>query len=290
MSSLKQLIQRDTPLVVPGIFDALSARIAQSVGFQALFQTGYGTAATLLGLPDIGFIGAAEVTETARRIRQAVTIPLIVDADTGYGNALNVHRLVRTLESAGVNAIFLEDQQWPKRCGHMAGKAVIPVTEYLEKLRAALDGRRSDDFLIVARTDARQAEGLQSALERGIAAKEAGADLIFVEAPQSRDELTQIGQAIHAPLVANMIEGGATPILPAEELFQLGYRLVLYPLSVLYANTAAALVVLSELVKTGTTQKVADRLVTFEQFNQLIDLQGYRTLEKKFRQPFGGDR
>ena len=232
LKTLKQLINDPTkPLVIPGVYDAIGAKIAQKVGFEAMFQTGYGTSATLFGMPDYGFIGATETTENARRICRAVTVPVIVDSDTGYGNALSVWKLVNELQSAGAAGIFLEDQRWPKRCGHMAGKEVIEKEEYAEKLQAAVDAKKSKDFIIVARTDARATRGLDEAIERAKYYKKIGADAVFVEAPKSVDEMRRIGKEIKAPLVANMIEGGATPVLSAKELHKMGFKIILYPLS-----------------------------------------------------------
>ena len=254
--------------------------MVQSVGFGAMFQTGYGTSATLLGMPDYGFVGAAETVDNARRICSAVSVPVIVDADTGYGGALNVHRLVRQLEDAGAGGIFLEDQRWPKRCGHMEGKEVLPQAEYTEKLGAALDARQNRDFVVVARTDARATEGLDAAIQRGQDNRKTGADAIFVEAPRTIEEMRSIGKAINAPLVANMIEGGATPIQPAESLHSMGFTLVLYPLSVLYASAAAALSTLKDLRRNGTTTNPS--MLSFEQFNELVGLPGVRSLAERF--------
>jgi len=273
---------KSKPLVVPGVFDAIGAKIAQKVGFEAMFQTGYGTSATLLGLPDYGFIGSTETIENARRISNAINVPLIVDVDTGYGNALTVRKLVSELEMAGVSGIFLEDQKWPKRCGHMKGKDVIPRDEYVEKLSSALDARSSKDFIIVSRTDARATMGLDDAIERGLHYKKIGADVIFVEAPKSLAEMKKIGKAINAPLVANMIEGGATPISSAKVLHKMGYKIILYPLSILYANTFATLQILKELKKSGSTTKFKKNLVNFNQFNDIVELTKFRSLEKKY--------
>ena len=283
MPSFRKLLYNDSkPLVVPGVYDAIGARIAQKVGFKAMFQTGYGTSATLLGMPDYGFIGSTETVENARRICQAVSVPVIVDADTGYGNPLSVWKLVRELEAAGASGIFLEDQKWPKRCGHMTGKEVITKEEYAEKLRAALDARKNKDFIIVARTDARAPEGLDSAIERGLEYKKNGADAIFVEAPKSIAEMKKIGLSINAPLVANMIEGGATPLLSATKLHEMGFKLILYPLSILFANAFASLQILRELRKSGTTVRFKKNLVLFEQFNDIVDLAKFRKMEKKY--------
>ncbi|EPA04859.1 putative carboxyvinyl-carboxyphosphonate phosphorylmutase [Candidatus Nitrosarchaeum limnium BG20] len=282
MKSLKTMLKANKPLVIPGVYDAIGAKIAEKVGFEAMFQTGYGTSATLFGMPDYGFIGATETLDNARRICRAVSVPVIVDSDTGYGNALSVWKLVRELESAGASGIFLEDQRWPKRCGHMKGKEVISQEEYTEKLGAAIDARQSKDFIIVARTDARATEGLDAAIERGLQNKKTGADAVFIEAPRSLEEMRIIGKAINAPLVANMIEGGATPMNSATTLHKLGFKIILYPLSVLFANTFATMNILKELKKTGTTAKFKHKVVNFDQFNDLVDLPKFQKLEKKY--------
>lgn len=282
MPSLRRLLNNSKPLVIPGVYDAIGARIAQKVGFKAMFQTGYGTSATLLGMPDYGFIGSGETIENARRICRAVSIPVIVDSDTGYGNALTVWKLVKELESAGAAGIFLEDQRWPKRCGHMSGKEVVSKDEYVEKLQAALDARDSKDFIIVARTDARATDGLDVAIERGLYYKKIGADVIFVEAPKSVEEMKKIGRTIKAPLVANMIEGGATPIVSSSKLHRMGFKIILYPLSMLFANTFASVQILQELKKSGTTTNLKRNIVAFDQFNEIVNLQKFRNLEKKY--------
>ncbi len=276
------MLKEKKPLVIPGVFDAIGAKIAEQVGFNAMFQTGYGTSATLFGMPDYGFIGSAETVDNAKRICRAVSVPVIVDADTGYGNALSVWKLVKELEAAGASGIFLEDQRWPKRCGHMQGKEVVSQEEYAEKLGAALDARTSKNFIIVARTDARATEGLDKAIERGLYNKKIGADAIFVEAPKSIAEMKKIGKSINAPLVANMIEGGITPISSAQSLYKMGYKIILYPLSVLFANTFATMNILKELKKTGTTTKFRNKVVSFDQFNDLVELKKFRKLEKKY--------
>ncbi|MGC1709186.1 MAG: isocitrate lyase/PEP mutase family protein [Nitrosotalea sp.] len=283
MKSIRKLVyDKSKPLVFPGVYDAITARIAQKAGFEAMFQTGYGTSAALLGMPDYGFIGSTETIENARRICKSVSVPVIVDADTGYGNPLSVWKLVNELEAVGAAGIFLEDQKWPKRCGHMSGKEVIAKEEYSEKLRAAVDARKSNDFIVVARTDARATEGLDAAIERGLLYKDIGADAIFIEAPKSVDEMRKIGKSIKAPLVANMIEGGATPLLSSSEIHKMGFNLILYPLSVLYANTFATMQILKELRKNGTTAKLKDKLVDFDQFNEIVELSKFKKMENKY--------
>jgi carboxyvinyl-carboxyphosphonate phosphorylmutase len=282
-ASLREQIEDNKNIIVlPGVFDALSARIAEQVGFDAMFQTGYGSAAALLGMPDYGLLNAGETIDNARRIVQAVNVPVLVDADTGYGNPLNVWRLVRDLQNLGAAGIFLEDQIWPKRCGHMTGKDVISTDNYIPKLKAALEARKNKDFIIVARTDARAPLGLEEAIERGETYRKAGADVIFVEAPRSIEELKKIANRIDAPLVANMIEEGITPNLPAKELLKMGYRIAVFPLSGLYAATFAIKEVFIELKKNGMTKRRRKMMVTFKDFNKFVDLQRYMALEKTY--------
>jgi methylisocitrate lyase len=282
LSLRKQLEDKKKIMVLPGVFDALSARIAEKVGFDAIFQTGYGSAATLLGMPDYGFLNAGETIDNARRIIRAVSIPVIVDVDTGYGNPLNVWRLVRDLQSLGAAGIFLEDQVWPKRCGHMIGKEVVSKDDYIMKLKAAVEARKDKDFIIVARTDARAPLGLDEAIQRGRAYHKAGADVIFIEAPRSIDELKRIAKDINAPLVANMIEEGLTPNLPSKYLLKMGYRIVVFPLSGLYAATFAIKQVFLELKNSGATQQARKMMVTFKDFNKFVDLHKYAALEKRY--------
>jgi carboxyvinyl-carboxyphosphonate phosphorylmutase len=280
---LKQKISNPQEfLVLPGVFDALSARITEITGFEAIFQTGYGSSATVLGMPDFGFLNAGETMDNARKIVRAVDIPVIVDIDTGYGNPLTVWRIVKDLRSMGASGIFLEDQVWPKRCGHMAGKEIIPLDEYLLKLSAAIDARDDKDFIVVARTDARATSGLDQAIERGREYFKAGADVIFVEAPRSLEELKEIGSKIDAPLVANMIEGGVTPNLTASELHDLGFRIGVFPLSGLFASAFAMKRVFEELYRAGSTSRERENMVTFEEFNRLVNLQKYIDLERKY--------
>jgi carboxyvinyl-carboxyphosphonate phosphorylmutase len=278
----EQLEDRNKIIVLPGVFDALSAKIAERVGFDAIFQTGYGSSAALLGMPDYGLLNSGETVDNAMRIIRAVGVPVLVDADTGYGNPLNVWRLVRDLESLGAAGIFLEDQVWPKRCGHMVGKDVIPKDEYIPKLKAALEARQSKDFIIVARTDARAPIGLEEAIERGKAYRKAGADVVFVEAPRSVEELKRVANEIDAPLVANMIEDGVTPNLSASELLKLGYHMAVFPLSAIYSATFAMRQVLTELRNTGTTKAARNIMVTFKDFNELMNLDQFMDLERRY--------
>ena len=281
---LKEKIKkRGKIIVLPGVFDALSAKIAQHVGFEAMFQTGYGSAASLLGLPDFGFLNAGENIENARRIIRAVDLPVIVDVDTGYGNPLTVWKIVNDLIAYGGSGIFLEDQVWPKRCGHMRGKEVIGADEYIQKLRAALAASSNKDFTIVARTDARAPLGFDEAIERGKMYYKEGADVVFVEAPQSADELREIPKKIDAPLLANMIENGVTPNFSANELKSMGYSMVVFPLSGLYGATYAMKKIFSHLKKNGTTKKCTDMMLDFNEFNDLVELSKFMQMEEKYQ-------
>lgn len=282
-SLLKQLNDRNKIIVMPGVYDALSARIAEQVGFDVVFQSGYSVSAGILGMPDYGFLNAGEAVEQARKIARAVSIPLIVDVDTGYGNPLTVWRLIRDLEAAGAAGVFLEDQIWPKRCGHMSGKQVVSTDEYIPKLKAAIEARRSKEFVIVARTDAIEPLGLDEAIRRGKEYRKVGADAVFIEAPRTASDLRKIGKSVDAPLVANMMEGGKTPLLSAEELRKLGFRLVVFPLSALFATTYAVREAFTTLKRNGITKSFMNRMVTFEQFNKLVDLPKYKQLEQKYK-------
>jgi 2-methylisocitrate lyase-like PEP mutase family enzyme len=245
-------------------------------------MTGAGVAHSTLAMPDIGLTTMTEMVERARRIADACELPVIADADTGYGNAINVMRTVREYERAGVAAIHIEDQEMPKRCGHFAGKTVIPKEEMMGKLKAALDTRQDPDFLIIARTDARTAVGFEEAIERGQAYAEVGADVIFVESPKSEEELTKIGQAINRPLLANMVETGLTPLLPAAELQKLGYNVVIFPGGLARFLTRQAEDFLTTLKEQGTTASYLDRMNTFQRHNELLELEKFNELSKKY--------
>lgn len=281
--SLKERLEKkDEIIVLPGVYDALSARIAQNVGFNAAFQTGYGTSATLLGMPDFGFLNAGETIDNARRIINSVDIPILVDIDTGYGSPLNVWKTVTDIEKLGAGGIFLEDQVWPKRCGHMKGKSVISKEDYVQKLKAAIDARKSKDFIIVARTDSLAQYGIDEAIERGKQFQKIGADVIFIEAPKTLEEMKKITGEIDAPLLANMIEEGVTPNLPAKDLEKLGFRMVVFPLSALYSSTYAIKNVFLSLHNTGMTKNLKKKMITFKEFNDFVNLPKYNQLEKKY--------
>jgi 2-methylisocitrate lyase-like PEP mutase family enzyme len=269
-------------LAFPGVFDTLSAKLAHRAGFPMAFVSGYSVAATAIGEPDMGLLTQTEMIDRARRICLSVPIPIIVDADTGYGNPLNVHRTVNELIAAGAAGCFLEDQVWPKRCGHMRGKRVIGRDDYVQKVRAAVAARGERDFFIVARTDALAVAGLDEAIARVEAARAAGADASFVEAPAALDELRAIGSRSPAPNVANMIEGGRTPVLPKDRMAELGFQLILYPLSGLFSAARAVEAMYRKLRSDGTTLGNEDRLMSFAEFNELIGVEERYALAEQF--------
>jgi 2-methylisocitrate lyase-like PEP mutase family enzyme len=269
---IRDAVAADTVLM-PGLYDALTARIAARVGFDVVFISGYSVSATRLGEPDFGFLTQTEMVDAARAVCRVSTAPVIVDADTGYGNAVNVLRTVHDLQDAGASGVFLEDQVWPKKCGHMAGKRVVETAEHASKIRAAVDARGERDLFVVARTDARQPLGLDAAIDRCLAYKEAGADALFVEAPESIEELERVAQALPGPLVANMVERGVTPHLSRSELRDLGFALIVCPLAALYAAARAVTDVLTELREKETTAAAYERMLTFDEFNALVDLE-----------------
>lgn len=251
-TTLRQMLQAPGIVVAPGAYDGLSARLIERQGFKAVYMTGAGTAASVLGQPDLGLTTLGEMTTHAANIAGCVSLPVIADADTGYGNPLNVIRTVREYERAGVAGIHLEDQVFPKKCGHIAGKAVIPMKEFAEKIRAAAENRSDPDFVIIARTDARAVNGIDDAIERGLCYREAGADVIFVEAPTTREEIERVAREIKAPLLSNQVPGGKTPGLTVTELEKLGYKIVIFPVVSLMAATLAIEKALAQLKETGT--------------------------------------
>lgn len=280
---VRRFLSEQGQLLMPGVFDTLSAKIAARAGFEVVFITGYSLSATLLGEPDFGLLTQTEVVNAAQRICSVLDTPVIVDADTGYGNAVNVVRTVQDLVRAGAAGMFLEDQVWPKRCGHMKGKQVIALDEQLRKLRAAMEARKEHDFYIVARTDARQALGLSEAITRGIAFKEAGADAVFIEAPENREEMKEISRHVPGPLVANMLERGVTPLMGPEELKGLGFDLIVWPLAPLYSVAKTLTEIYSTLRRDGSTGKILDRLMPFDEFNEIVGLEEKYSLDQRYR-------
>ena len=277
-----RILEEHGSIVFPGVYDTLSAKVAEQIGFPMSFISGYSVAATSIGEPDFGLLTQIEITNRARTVCSSVSIPIIVDADTGYGNPLNVYRTVKDLIAAGAAGCFLEDQVWPKRCGHMRNKRVIEREEYIQKIRAAAEARAGSDFFIVARTDAEAAIDLDEAIVRMEEAREAGADASFVEAPGSVDQLVEVGKRAPRPLVANMIEGGKTPVLSKEQLSEIGFDLILYPLTGLYAAAEAMRLMYQTLYDHGTSLSKADRLMQFEQFNDLIGVEEKYALAQRF--------
>ena len=275
----------DGPLILPGAPDALTARVIEGLGFEAVYITGAGVTNARLGVPDLGLITLSELADIVEGVRGAVSIPIVVDADTGFGGPLNVRRTVQTLERRGANAIQLEDQTFPKRCGHFTGTEVIPAAEMVAKLHAALDARGDPDTLIIARTDARQRLGLQDALDRAQRYREAGADLIFVEAPESAGELAEIGRRIDAPLLVNVVEGGATPQLPASELSALGFSVVLYANAALRGAVHGMQVVLTQLKRTGSTAGALEQMIGWEERQALVGKPWFDELSDRYATP-----
>jgi carboxyvinyl-carboxyphosphonate phosphorylmutase len=276
---LKKLILDEEILVMPGAYDALSARIVELAGFKTVTMGGYPASASLLAKPDVSLLTLTEMVNQARYIVNAVDIPVFVDGDTGHGNVTNVARTIREFENAGVAGLFIEDQIFPKRCGHMEGKQVITVDEMVIKIKAAVDARSDDDFVIMARTDSLAIYGVDEAIQRGNLYKEAGADLIFIEAPSSVEDMRRINREVNAPTSANMVEGGKTPILSVQELQDLGFSVATYPLSTLYAAAWGVKMVMQELSTRGTTSGCTERMITFSDFNELVGLEKVRAKE-----------
>lgn len=282
--NLREILAGPDILVLPGVYDALSAKIAEKAGYRGLIMGGYAVAASRLGEPDVGYLSMTEMAEALHGISRAVDVPVIADGDTGYGNALSAQRTIREYELAGAAGILLEDQLWPKRCGHMAGKQVIEASEHAKKIRAAADAKLNPDTLLIARTDSRAILGLEAAIERGKLYLDSGADALFVEAPQNAGELEQIAKTFpDTILLANMVEGGRTPNVTVKELEQMGYKMVAYPCFLTYTVTKALNEVLHSLKENGTTNQCLDKMMNFTDFNKFIGLEDYNNLDKKYK-------
>ena len=280
---LRALLESGQLIVAPGAFDPLSARLVEEAGFPAVYMTGFGTSAALIGRPDVGLLTMTEMAGNAGRIAACVDIPVIADADTGYGNPLNVIRTVGTYEAAGVAGIHIEDQVAPKKCGHMEGKLVIPAEEMAAKVRAAADARTQSDFVIIARTDARAVEGLEPALERARMYRAAGADVLFIEAVTSEAEAEEAARAFPGvPLLFNWAEGGKTPPVSLDRMRELGYRIVIFPISTLLAATGAMRRILAEIARAGTPVAAMQELPTFAEFVDFIGLPQVREAEQRY--------
>jgi 2-methylisocitrate lyase-like PEP mutase family enzyme len=280
--SLKRLLQRDKLLVAPGCFDGLSARLVEEAGFEAAYLSG-GAVARSMGIPDIGLVTMSETIERACQVVSAVKLPIIADADTGYGNAVNLVRTVREFERAGVAAIHIEDQITPKRCGHLDGKEVISITEMANKLKAALGARTDDNFCIIARTDTRGVHGFDDAIERARVFAKLGVDAIFVEAPQSEDELAEIPRRLPGvPLLVNVFKGGKTPMLPMARLQGMGYRIAIYPSETQRAAIHAMRRALTTLKREGSTESIDDSLTTFKERDKVVGLDDWQKIENEY--------
>ena len=289
---LRQLLAGPGILVAPGCFDCLTGKLVEKAGFDAAYITGSGVSISQLGAPDLGLASFSEILDRMKRIADAVTVPLVADIDTGFGGPLNVLRTVREFEKAGISGVQIEDQVAPKRCGHEPGRRVVPIAEMQARIRAAVDARLDQDFVVIARTDARTIHGIDAAIERAARYAEAGADVLFVESPESEAEMRRITSALKgvAPLMANMVEGGKTPILPAAKLEEIGYRLAIFPNSLTRAFAAAGREIMAELRRTGTTTGLKDRMVTHRELWSLFDYDTWIELEAGFSKADGATR
>lgn len=282
-NSLKRALVNGEFILAPGVYDLISALIADTMGFKALYVTGYGTIASYLGLPDAGIATYRDMLERVAQIAKMTKTPIIADADTGYGGLLNVRHTVRGYEDAGVSAMQLEDQEFPKKCGHTPGRRVIPMDDMVRKIEVAVDSRSSTDFLIIARTDARTALGLDEAIRRGKAYADAGADIVFVESPESEEEMQVIAEAIDKPLLANMVNGGRTPLMKQETLSQLGFNIAIYPALGFLAHGHAVRAAYQDVKDNGITTDAIE-LYPFHEFNELLGFKDVWEFEKKFAQ------
>lgn len=279
---LRELLNNKEILVAPGAHDALTARVIEKTGFKAVYMTGYGQAASVLGKPDIGLLSMTEMLDRARKFVSAVDVPVIADADTGFGNAVTVMRTVQEYEAAGVAAIQLEDQVAPKRCGHMLGRDVISMEEMIGKIEAAKEARIDEDLVIIARTDARTNYGFEEALKRAKAYEAAGADVIFLESVETVEEMKRVNEEIKIPTLANMVEGGRTPLINDDELEKIGYDLVIYPTASTYVLAKTMFDLMNSLKETKTTEGFMDNMITFSDFNDLVGLNEFRNVEERF--------
>lgn len=279
---LKELLKKDGIIIGAGAYDGISAKIIAYLGFDLVYVTGAGIAASVLGVPDIGLVTMSEMVRQARNIVTAVDLPVISDADTGYGNPINVMRTVREFEQAGICAIHIEDQEIPKKCGHLEGKKIVSKDEMVQKIRAAVEAKSDPDFIIIARTDARAVYGLEDALDRGHIYVEAGADVIFIEAPESVEELEIIGKSFDVPILINRGGGKKTPWLSSSELQELGFKIVIFPGDAQRAAAKAMIEVLKVLKETGNTASIQDKMLSFEERFDLLGLPRYQELEKRF--------
>ena len=281
--SLRELLASGQPVLAPGVYDALGARLVEEAGFEAVYMTGFGTAAAELGRPDVGLLTMSEMVDNARAIARACTLPVIADADTGYGNAVNVVRTVQEFEQAGVAAIHLEDQVSPKRCGHLEGKQVVPMDEMLSKIRAATAARTRPEFVLIARTDAAAVEGMAAAIDRARRYRDAGADVLFVEAATSEADIERIASDLSdVPLLFNWAEGGKTPPVSYDRLQELGFAIIIFPLTTLLTAVTAIRRALTQLKSSGTPADLLDDMTSFHDFVEFIGLGEIHDLERQF--------
>ncbi|MEM2498451.1 MAG: isocitrate lyase/PEP mutase family protein [Candidatus Nezhaarchaeales archaeon] len=282
--AFRKMLREPGLIVMPGAYDALSAKIVELIGFKAILHSGYGTAASLLGVPDIGLVSFWEMVERVKSIAEAVNIPVIGDANTGYGNAINVFRTVKEYMRAGAAGLFIEDQVWPKRCGHMFGKLIIDREEMVGKVMAAVDSKNEEDpdFVIGARTDAIAVMGIDEAIERAKAYREAGADFIFIEAYENLDQMKRAVKEVNAPLMLNLVEGGRTPLVSVKEAEDLGFKLVIFPVTTLYAACKGMMDTLNVLKQEGSAQLYLDKLVTHHEFVKVVGMDKFKKMERKY--------
>ena len=281
-TNFRKLIGGEKLVIAPGVADALNARIVAAEGFDAVYMTGSGTAAVRLGMPDIGLLTMTEMVDNAQRIAESSGLPVIADADTGYGGPLNVQRTIRAYERAGVAAVHIEDQQWPKRCGHFSGKTLVPVEEMESKIKAAVDARSDADFAIIARTDAYSVEGFEQAIERGKRYQEAGADILFIEELRTKEQLARVPATFRVPALFNMAGSGKTPFLTGDEIQQLGFKIAIYPNFLLLAGIRASQMVLRELKKGSSVEKFKDHLAGWAERHELLGISRMRELEERY--------
>lgn len=279
---LRELLAGNEPIQAPGVVDCIGARIVAKEGFDALYMTGAGTTASRLGWPDVGLLTMTEMADNAQRIAEASGLAVIADADTGYGGPLNVQRTVRSYERAGVAALHIEDQRWPKRCGHLDGKSLIDVDEMVSHIQAACDARADDDFVVIARTDAIAVEGFEAALSRAQRYEQAGADVIFVEAPRDLAQLAMIPASLGVPALFNMAASGKTPFLSVDEIKKLGFKLILYPNFMMLAAIPAMHHVLQELKRSGSVKGLLENMASFQDFFNLLGMDEVRALEERY--------
>lgn len=288
---LRELLEQPRVVLAPGVYDALGARLVEEAEFSAVYMTGFGTSAGLAGIPDVGLLTMTEMVDNARRIAQVVDIPLIADADNGYGNPINVIRAIQSYEAGGAAGVHVEDQVAPKKCGHMEGKQVIPAEEMCQKVRAATEAREDPDFVIIARTDARAVEGLERAVQRAKLYRKAGADVLFIEAMQSEEEAEFVADAFpDVPLLFNWAEGGKTPPLELARIEELGFRIVIFPIGTLLAATRGMRDVLAHIREHGTPSGVLEQLPSFDEFLDFVGLPEVRKLEQRFASATEGAR